>query len=917
MLDKGYQAPTAQPMTAQQNITSLIPPPLNTTFSIPPLHNTIFNPIDYSNTSLGLTPAEQEAKAQEQRQIMLDESIGDQEKLFNNIADYIGINAVQKWLNEQSGIVKEAYRESFDYGSGTLGNYLINRRQHDITNAQLNTTQGFEDLGKEYTDIETNITRFDKMQDDFLLKYPSNKYPEGIPEEEWETYELGYQSIEKELNVLNPAIDKYNKRLENLETRQKNIDEAQKLINKEKNSSINYLGGTFVGELVSTPLSLASTGIEFAKRPVSTIEMMIKSGGQTSKKFAETPFLTSVEIVAQILGSITVAKGISNSANALFRKELRLDSIKREEINLTSIEGDTMKFIKETPIQKPRQISSATQQPVVSELGEVSLGKFKETAIIPEQYGTISSRVGRLFFEPTQVIIREGKIINASTPNIVIARLKESLTGQIVVTDPYLIKIAREGAKSAEFDISRSAAKELDNFNPVLTAEQKRALYSNGEGVYYPETAKIYSGDTITFKFLRETPISSKRLNIRFYKNNRINKQTGVTISKPVLSTSEFEILKSMSKSINLGGRKVTTQTGLTKVYKEPIDLTPEQMDIGFRGGGKRSSNTYLQNLYKDSAQLQSEIKNVLSKRVMNEASRTSNYVPKNIRIMLEPKINFGGTAPAISRFFGRGLYERTEGAGAMPMQTRLKTISNVNFRNIIKERLDSINQNRKKLSNGILMLSKVKANNILGQLTLNINKNNNILGQPTLNINKNNNILNNVSRNIFREAQREQQVERMRERLKQVTINVPIIITPKLGIQPKNPSPKEPKRFIFRYGKPETEDYARKIEKAYAVLIKRRGKYIPIASGLPRGKALAFGSSRTIRELARSFKIKEMGTTTDIDINFMPNQNIFRDYKVRRGRSIPVQNEFIQRQRKSLLTSDERKLIQLAKLFK
>ena len=79
---------------------------------------------------------------------------------------------------------------------------------------------------------------------------------------------------------------------------------------------------------------------------------------------------------------------------------------------------------------------------------------------------------------------------------------------------------------------------------------------------------------------------------------------------------------------------------------------------------------------------------------------------------------------------------------------------------------------------------------------------------------------------------------------------------------------------------------------KAYNVLIKRRGKFFEIAKGLPQGQAFKVGAEKTIRTLARTFSLKEAGTTELEDISYFPSNKTFRAPKR------PVSNDltFVQR---------------------
>jgi hypothetical protein len=105
----------------------------------------------------------------------------------------------------------------------------------------------------------------------------------------------------------------------------------------------------------------------------------------------------------------------------------------------------------------------------------------------------------------------------------------------------------------------------------------------------------------------------------------------------------------------------------------------------------------------------------------------------------------------------------------------------------------------------------------------------------------------------------------------------------------------------------------------AYAVMLKRRGKFIPIATGLPKGRALKFGSERAIRELSRQFKVVATGKSTELgDIDFRPSEKVFRQFKIRRGRQVALEpDRFIQNISQNLQTNEEKILIKQARRMK
>ena len=100
--------------------------------------------------------------------------------------------------------------------------------------------------------------------------------------------------------------------------------------------------------------------------------------------------------------------------------------------------------------------------------------------------------------------------------------------------------------------------------------------------------------------------------------------------------------------------------------------------------------------------------------------------------------------------------------------------------------------------------------------------------------------------------------------------------------------------------GYPSEKDKKKKkqaaLAKAYAVLLKRRGKFQAIGTGFTRGQALKFGSEKALQDISRTFKIVETGKTTEAeDFGFAPSQNIFREYKIRDGKRVATPGEFIQ----------------------
>jgi hypothetical protein len=102
-----------------------------------------------------------------------------------------------------------------------------------------------------------------------------------------------------------------------------------------------------------------------------------------------------------------------------------------------------------------------------------------------------------------------------------------------------------------------------------------------------------------------------------------------------------------------------------------------------------------------------------------------------------------------------------------------------------------------------------------------------------------------------------------------------------------------------------------------YTLQLKRRGKFKSVKTDLSRGEALALGSDLTRKELARTFKVVKTGKAREefgIQENFFPDENVFRQFKIRKGKAIQTPDEFIQRTKFNLQTIQEKSAIKEAR---
>jgi hypothetical protein len=100
--------------------------------------------------------------------------------------------------------------------------------------------------------------------------------------------------------------------------------------------------------------------------------------------------------------------------------------------------------------------------------------------------------------------------------------------------------------------------------------------------------------------------------------------------------------------------------------------------------------------------------------------------------------------------------------------------------------------------------------------------------------------------------------------------------------------------------------------------LIKRKGKFEEVATGVGRGRALDIGAGLTAKGLAATFKIvpvKGKARLTRRTGEFTRFREAFRAFKIKKGKKIPLIDEFIQKRGKRLITKAERRAIQRARM--
>lgn len=104
-----------------------------------------------------------------------------------------------------------------------------------------------------------------------------------------------------------------------------------------------------------------------------------------------------------------------------------------------------------------------------------------------------------------------------------------------------------------------------------------------------------------------------------------------------------------------------------------------------------------------------------------------------------------------------------------------------------------------------------------------------------------------------------------------------------------------------------------------YSLQIKRKGKFKTVSTDLTRPQALKLGSQRIFQNLGRTFKVVKTGEkeTSEFEDSFLPDTNLFREYKIKKGKKVMTPDQFVQRNIVNLSTSSERQELKNARNLK
>lgn len=246
----------------------------------------------------------------------------------------------------------------------------------------------------------------------------------------------------------------------------------------------------------------------------------------------------------------------------------------------------------------------------------------------------------------------------------------------------------------------------------------------------------------------------------------------------------------------------------------------------------------------------------------------------------------------SLSRYAGKGQYERTDG-GILPGERsisleKMNTLSIKNIPLIKQEPLSKIGQKDKPL-----LMERSLSKNILLEK----------------NILKETNILKDVS--IEKEVLVQRQVQKQKQVQKEKLVFKPITKTPITNIPRINP-PRVPgkKLPIFNFNVNNKSNGGRVT--GYLPFVLKGGKKLYLGPPVPKGNALISAENVAKKTLRATFGAEKTGKKVKgINLNFSPNKNLFRSFRISKGKRVPLVDTFIQKLGKRLSFKGEVKELQ------
>lgn len=319
---------------------------------------------------------------------------------------------------------------------------------------------------------------------------------------------------------------------------------------------------------------------------------------------------------------------------------------------------------------------------------------------------------------------------------------------------------------------------------------------------------------------------------------------------------------------------------GVSKTYEYNFPSKPEGVNY-IATSGRKSSQQFLEQLNKQ--EFKTKSLNTIQKEIGKAALGFKSRVTPIYQSL--PKQSF-----KMGAFAGLGLYERTESFGiSVPKQLNLTSNININKSSF---GLANISRDLQKLELG--QTQRTTQRETLRELSRDVLRES----------------LKDVQRELLRTTQRQTQRQTQRNVLRTTQRTTLRIGFPTLT-PPRNTIKERPFRFKLSKGKMPSISGSL----GFKSFVIKGGKKTYLNGILPKGLALKKGELNAINTLRATFGIEATKINTNLkDINFSIPKNIFRGFRIKNGKAIPLTNEFIQRRGTRLNSQGERQAIQIAR---
>lgn len=127
----------------------------------------------------------------------------------------------------------------------------------------------------------------------------------------------------------------------------------------------------------------------------------------------------------------------------------------------------------------------------------------------------------------------------------------------------------------------------------------------------------------------------------------------------------------------------------------------------------------------------------------------------------------------------------------------------------------------------------------------------------------------------------------------------------------PRSPGRKVSRLILPRFGRGKGIGRVR----GYRAFVIKKGKKKYIGLAAPKGKALRKGEEEALKTLRATFGVEPTSMmVSGKDVSFTPKSSLFRGFRIRQGKKIPLRDTFIQRKGKRLATFGERRELSTAR---